>query len=331
MKRKLLTLILTVALLGGGYLGYSLWRFAETPLAGSGKEVTIVVEPRQGLSAVAARLAAQGHITQPRYLTWLARLRRQATSIQPGEYALEPGLTPLQLLDNMVAGKIVQYPLTLVEGWNFRQVLALLHAHPKLTPLLKGLSEAQQMERLGLKGQHPEGMFFPDTYYIAQGQTDLEVLQRAHQAMAQVLKQEWAQRAANLPYRHPYQALIMASIVEKETAVPHERTQVAGVFVRRLQRGIPLATDPTVIYGLGAAFDGNLRKEDLLRDGPYNTYRRAGLPPTPIAMPGRAALHAALHPDSSEALYFVARGDGTHQFSATLDAHNAAVRRYQLR
>jgi len=223
------------------------------------------------------------------------------------------------------------YPLVLVEGWNFEQVRRALAGAPKLAQTLQGLPDEEVMRRLGYPGLHPEGRFFPDTYYYSAGHTDLALLQRAFERMRARLEQEWERRAPDLPYRTIDEALIMASIVEKETGRPEERTLIAGVFVNRLRRGMRLQTDPTVIYGLGAAYDGNIRARDLRRDNPYNTYTRAGLPPTPIAMTGGEALAAAMRPAATDALYFVSRGDGSHVFSATLKEHNAAVIKYQLK
>ena len=239
-------------------------------------------------------------------------------------------MTALQLLDNMVRGKVVQYSLTLVEGWTFKQMMAAINAHPSITHTLTGLTNSQLMTQLGWADQHPEGHFYPDTYSFSRGFSDVAFLQRAHRMMVQRLASEWRQRDTTVPYKTPYDALIMASIVERETGAAEERAQIAGVFVRRLKIGMALATDPTVIYGIGASFDGNLRKRDLQTDTPYNTYLRRGLPPTPIAMPGGDAIHAALHPASGKTLYFVARGNGTHYFSETLQEHNNAVRKYQL-
>jgi UPF0755 protein len=222
--------------------------------------------------------------------------------------------------------------LTLVEGWNFREVLEAVREHPVIVDTLPAEATASDvMALLGHPDEHPEGRFFPDTYLFPRDTTDVQFLMRAFERMETILEDEWEQRAAELPLKDPYEALILASIIEKETGRADERTEIAGVFIRRLRKGMLLQTDPTVIYGLGDSFDGNLRRRDLEADNPYNTYRRAGLTPTPIAMPGRDAIHAALHPADGDALYFVAKGDGSHQFSATLGEHNRAVRRYQLK
>jgi UPF0755 protein len=266
------------------------------------------------------------------YLSWYARLTGQARALKAGEYQLLPGMRAMDLTALLASGRVVLHELTLVEGWTFAQALAAVHAHVAITRSpLEGDAVAALMEALGAPGQHPEGRFHPDTYRFPRGTSDVEFLRRAHQAQARVLAQEWATRAPDLPYATPEEALVMASIVERETGQAGERGEIAGVFVRRLQKGMRLQTDPSVIYGLGAAFDGNLRKRDLLADGPYNTYTRRGLPPTPICLPGRAALQAALHPAPGKTLYFVSRGDGSHQFSETLTEHEAAVRKYQLK
>jgi UPF0755 protein len=235
----------------------------------------------------------------------------------------------VQLLDKLLKGKVTQGELILIEGWSFRQWRVKLDGHPDLRHELRGLSEAQIAERMGLATTSLEGRLYPDTYHFDKQSTDIELLARASRAMQRKLDLEWAQRAAGLPYRTPDEALIMASIVEKETGREADRNLVAAVFVNRLRKGMLLQTDPTVIYGLGEAFDGNLRRRDLHTDTPYNTYTRHGLPPTPIAMPGQASLRAALHPAQSDVLYFVARGDGSSQFSQTLEEHNNAVNRYQ--
>ncbi len=235
------------------------------------------------------------------------------------------------MLDRIVAGRVIQYPLTIVEGWTFRQLRQALAAHPQLTQTLAGLSDAEIMARLGRPGAHPEGWFLPDTYHFPKGFTDEAFLRRALTAMEQRLTQVWERRAPDTPLNDPYQALVLASIIEKETGVAAERAEIAGVFARRLRLGMRLQTDPTVIYGLGEAFDGNLRRRDLEADTPYNTYTRPGLPPTPIALPGLAALEAAAQPAAGDALYFVADGQGGHVFSRTLEEHHRAVRRYQQR
>ena len=266
------------------------------------------------------------------YLSWYARLSGQARDLKAGEYALAPGLRAIDLTALLASGRVVLHELRLVEGWAFAQALVEVRGHPALEHTLPiDGAPAALMAALGEPDLHPEGRFYPDTYRFPRGTSDVEFLRRAYRTLDQVLAEEWAARAPDLPYASPREALIMASIVERETGLVDERAEIAGVFVRRLQKRMRLQTDPSVIYGLGAKFDGNLRKRDLLADGAYNTYTRAGLPPTPICLPGRAALHAALHPAPAKTLYFVARGDGSHQFSRTITEHTNAVRKYQLK
>ena len=294
------------------------------------KEEVLIIEPGMSLSAVSHKLVALGWLEQPYYLIYEGRRQHKAKAIKVGEYAVEPGTTPLQLLHKLISGKVIQYPLTIPEGMTARQIIDLVRNHPPLVRTLPDDEMQAVMAALGHPGQNAEGRFFPDTYHFPRGTTDVDFLRRAYRAMESVLNEEWQQRDLGLPYKDPYQALIMASIVEKETAIPEERGRIAGVFVRRLQKGMKLQTDPTVIYALGESYDGNIRKKDLSVDSPYNTYVHAGLPPTPIACPGRDAIRAALQPESGTELYFVARGDGSHHFSSTLAEHNRAVQQYQL-
>jgi len=262
-------------------------------------------------------------------LYWRFNLAQQP--LHSGEYRLSPGMRALDLIELWKRGEVVQYSLTLVEGWNFRQVRAALARQEKLEQTLEGLSDDEVMARLGSPGAHPEGRFFPDTYRYVRGMSDLDLLKQAHARLEEILAAEWQQRSPDLPYKDPYQALIMASLIEKETGVPEERRQIAGVFIRRLRQGMLLQTDPTVIYGMGERYNGKLTRADLREPTPYNTYVISGMPPTPIAMVGREAIHAALHPAPGKSLYFVARGDGSHEFSDDLEAHNRAVREYQLK
>ncbi len=329
LLRKLVGALIIAASFGGGWILMDLQQYVRTPLPVEISQ-SFTVAPGDNLITVAETLRERGIVQHPRYLVWYARWQGDADHIQAGEYVLEPGLTPAVLLERLTQGGVAQYAVTIPEGWTFRQMLQALWRNDKLRPTLQGLDDEAIMARLGHPGEHPEGRFFPDTYIFTRDTTDAAILSRAYDAMARRLAREWAQRAPGLPYKTPYEALIMASIIEKETAIPEERAMIAGVFVRRLQRNMRLQTDPTVIYGLGEDFDGNLRRRDLKRDTPYNTYVRRGLPPTPIALPGADSLHAALHPAPGDALYFVARGDGSHYFSATIEEHNAAVRRYQL-
>lgn len=315
----------------GGWLWMELQTFRDTPLTPVPGVESFIVERGASVRELATTLERVGLIKHAAYFEWLARLQGKAGRVRTGEYAVNAKLTPVELLDNLVNGHVVQHTLTLVEGWTFRQVMDALAANDKLDHTLDGMGDDAIMTRLGLTGQRPEGLFFPDTYYFTRGTSDADFLKRAHAVMNQQLQRAWNERGTGLPYKSPYEALIMASIVEKETGLAEERREIAGVFVRRLQRNMALQTDPTVIYGLGAAYSGNLRSADLRRDSPYNTYKRKGLPPTPIALPGSGSLNAALDPAPGKTLYFVARGDGSHQFSATIEEHNRAVRKYQLK
>jgi len=276
------------------------------------------------------RLEAEGVLQGAFWLRAYWRFNLQGLPLHSGEYRLTPDLSVRDMLALWQRGEVVQYSLTLVEGWSFRQVRAALARENRLELTLDGLSDAQLMERLGQPGVNPEGRFFPDTYRFVRGMSDLDLLKQAYTRLESVLEEEWAERAEGLPYKTPYDALIMASMIEKETGVPHERGEIAGVFVRRLALGMRLQTDPTVIYGLGERYNGRLTRAHLREATPYNTYVITGMPPTPIALVGREAINAALHPVAGKSLYFVARGDGSHVFSNSLEAHNRAVREYQL-
>lgn len=254
----------------------------------------------------------------------------RVNGLRAGEFKLEPGMTGNEMLAHLSSNQVVTYQVTIPEGWTFAQMRRELATSPKLEHRTRGMTDAQVMAALGHAGEHPEGRFFPDTYRYHKGMTDLSVLERAYERMEAMLHDAWASRSDGLPIETPYQALILASLIERETGVAKERRRIAGVFVRRLERGMRLQTDPTVIYGMGEDYDGNITHADLRRETPYNTYVIEGLPPTPIAMPGEGALEAAVDPASGDALYFVARGDGSHYFSSTLAEHNAAVRRYIL-
>lgn len=292
--------------------------------------VTYEVEPGANIAVIATDLSRRRWLDRPVFLVWHARLSGEAQAIKAGEYRLSPGMTAKDLLALLVSGRVIQRAFTIVEGWTFEELLHAVRGSELLVPTLKAASADEIMTRLGRPGVHPEGRFFPDTYHFPKGTTDIEFLSRAYETMESHLATAWANRDPELPFGDSYEALILASIVEKETAVPEERARVAGVFVRRLEKGMRLQTDPTVIYGLGAAFDGNLRRRDLSSDTPYNTYTRKGLPPTPIAMPGAAAIDAVMHPLIDGSLYFVAKGDGSHHFSKTYREHVNAVNRYQL-
>ncbi|MEW6354500.1 MAG: endolytic transglycosylase MltG [Pseudomonadota bacterium] len=324
------SVLAVIAVLAAAWLVIDYRQFLNTPLALGGQALHYDIAPGTGVKKIAQDLERRGVVKHWFYLAALARLQGQAHQIKAGEYEFIAGTTPTQLLDQLVAGRVLEYSFTLVEGWTFRQLLEALRQNTALQHTLTGLNDAQIMERLGWPGQHPEGRFLPDTYRFPKGTTDAAFLQRAYRAMSERLESEWRARSPEVALGDPYQALILASIVEKESARPEERAVIAGVFLRRLERGMRLQTDPTVIYGMGAGFDGDIRRRDLRADTPYNTYVREGLPPTPIAMPGADALHAALHPAPGASLYFVSRGDGSHEFSDTLEAHNKAVQKYQL-
>jgi UPF0755 protein len=325
VKVFLLGLLVLAALVGAG----SIW-WLQQPLVLQADPVELSIEPGVPARGVVQAVADAGVAVNPKLLYWWFRLSGQSRQIKAGSYEIAKGVTPRSLLKKLVRGEEAQRAVTLVEGLTFRQLRETLLAADQLKPDTKDLPDSAIMEKLGQPGLHPEGRFFPDTYNYAKGSSDLALLQRAMRVMDRRLDAAWQQRAANLALKTPEEALIMASIVEKETGRPVDRPMISGVFNNRLRIGMRLQTDPTVIYGLGDKFDGNLRKRDLLADTPWNTYTRAGLPPTPIAMPGKASLLAAVQPATTNALYFVARGDGTSQFSPSLQEHNRAVNKFQL-
>jgi len=305
--------------------------FASAPLPRLTETTPIDVPLGTSVAGVVRILEQRGIATgNPWYWRALARELGVAGRLHAGEYALDPGLTPTALLKKMAAGDVLQHRFTIVEGWTFKQLRAALAQDEGLQRTLAAVDDAEVMRRLQSGGAPPEGWFLPETYSYVKGMSDFDILHRSHEAMSKLLDEAWAAHPPDFVLESPYQVLTLASIVEKETARAEERPQIAGVFLHRLKLGMRLQTDPTVIYGLGARYDGNLHRRDLDADTPYNTYTREGLPPTPIALPGKAAIEAVMHPDPTDALYFVARGDGTHEFSATLDAHNRAVERYQL-
>ena len=313
-------------MLGAG--GYAAW-YVATPLD---MKVPAEVEIPQGAGfrTAVTQLQRAGIRVKAYHFETLARALGRSRDIKAGNYFFAQPLTPVDLLEKLTRGDVTQAQIQLIEGWTFAQFRAALDASADLRHDTSKLEDSEILARIQATESHPEGLFFPDTYLFAKGASDLAVLRRAYRAMQRHLQAEWAARSPNVPYQTPYEALIMASIVEKETGRPEERDQIAGVLVNRLRIGMRLQADPTVIYGLGASFDGNLKKVHLLEDGPYNTYTRVGLPPTPIAMPGFASVHAALQPGQTNALYYVSRGDGTSQFSRTIEEHNRAVTRYQL-
>lgn len=333
MRRKLLVLLETGLILAGLLLGFSAWKVhsaLEQSLHLTGEQL-LDVPTGTTPNRMFYRMQEDGVISDAFWLRLYWRFNMAGVPLHTGEYRMTPGMTVRDLFDDWRRGDVVQYSMTLVEGWNFRQVRAALARHEKIRQTLDGLSDSEVMDKLGHPGVFPEGRFFPDTYRFVRGMSDVEFLQQAYARLEEVLAKEWAQRSPAVPYRDPYQALIMASLVEKETGVPQERGQIAGVFVRRMRIGMLLQTDPTVIYGMGERYNGKITRADLREPTPYNTYVIAGLPPTPIAMVGREAIHAALNPAAGSSLYFVARGDGSHVFSDDLDAHNSAVREYQIK
>jgi len=328
LRRLFLSIVLLAVLAAGLAVAAAVW-WLEQPLQLASGTVEVSIEPKTSPREVANAWVQAGVRADPFLLYEWFRWSGQARKIRAGSYAVSPGVTPRTLLDKMVRGDEVMATVRLIEGWTFRQFRAELAKAPDLKQTTAALSEADLMAAIGAPGVAAEGRFYPDTYAFSKGASDLVVLKRAYRTMQRQLDAAWAERVANTPLRSANDALILASIVEKETGAAKDRGLVAGVFVNRLRIGMPLQTDPTVIYGLGERFDGNLRKRDLLADTPFNTYTRGGLPPTPIAMPGRASLLAAVKPDTTKALYFVARGDGSSQFSESLADHNRAVNQYQ--
>lgn len=328
MRRFLLTVFLLASLAALGAGGWALW-WVYQPLRLPTPAVDLSIDPGTLPRGVAQAVRDAGVDVNPELLYWWFRLSGQDRLIKAGSYELETGITPHRLLAKLARGEESLRAVTLVEGWNFRQVRAALAGENMLKPDTREMADDALMSLLGRPGVHPEGRLFPDTYTFAKGSSDVAVLKRAMRAMDKRLAFAWAQRSPAAVVKTPDEALILASIIEKETGKPADRALIAAVFSNRLRVGMPLQTDPTVIYGMGAAFDGNLKKKDLQTDTPWNTYTRTGLPPTPIAMPGKASLLAAVQPAPGNALYFVSRGDGSSQFSANLDEHNRAVNKYQ--
>ena len=328
---KAIGLLIALGGIGAGVVAADYFRFLHSPMTPTADAPEILeIERGASVRRVADRLEQTGWIDRPLYFRLTARFRDVATRMQAGEYRLEAGQTPYRLLDRLIAGDVVKYRFTVIEGWTFERMRSALQQHPAIEVTLADADHDAVMAELGQNDMHPEGWFYPDTYTFARGTTDLQIYQWAHQRMQRVLDEEWESRADDAPVDSPYEALILASIIERETGVADERARVAGVFAERLDIGMRLQTDPTVIYGLGDDYTGRLRYRDLRRDTPYNTYTRAGLTPTPIALPGRPAIRAALHPERRGEFYFVATGDGGHVFSETLQEHNEAVIKYQL-
>ena len=326
MLKTLFAIVVVGLLAAAGYCGW----YVATPIAVSSLPAAFDIAPGMRLRAAAQRIEDGGVAVGRLQFELLARALGRAADVKAGSYELTVAPTPLELLDKLTRGDVLQAEVRFIEGWTFRQMRAALDANLFVRHDSQALGEAQLMQKLGAREVLAEGLFFPDTYLFAKGTSDLRVLQRAYRAMQRHLAREWQAREPSLPYKAPYEALIMASVIEKETGQAAERDLIAGALVNRLRIGMLLQVDPTVIYGLGDAFNGNLKKIHLLTDGPYNTYTRGGLPPTPIAAPGLASLRAALRPAKTGALYYVARGDGSSEFSRTLDEHNRAVRKYQL-
>jgi UPF0755 protein len=326
---KLVAFLLLLAIVAAAAAAYALWRFAHEPLETPTLPLEFSIRAGSSVRTAARDMAQSGIDMHPLEFELLVRAVGKAGDLKAGTYQIAAPITPLALIGKLTRGDVLLTEIVLIEGWTFRQFRDAIDASPALRHDTTGLPDAEVMRRIGAGGQHPEGRFFPDTYRFAKGTSDVEVLKRAYQQMESKLAAAWAVRDPQTPLRSPYEALILASIVEKETGTAAERGLVAAVFTNRLRAGMLLQTDPTVIYGLGEKFDGNLRKRDLTTDGPYNTYTRGGLPPTPIAMPGEASLQSAVKPAPSDALYFVARGDGSSAFSRSLEEHNRAVTKYQ--
>jgi UPF0755 protein len=317
---------LTVALL----VAWTSW-FAISPMSMGGKGIEFSIKQGSSLRGATRQMMEAGIPLTAWQFNLLARVNGAGTSIKAGSYLAEDGISPWDLLGKITRGEFSMAEVVFIEGWTFAQMRSALRGHPSITNETASMTDVQVVARLGLPGVHPEGWFFPDTYLFPKGTSDLTILELAHSAMRKQLESAWQGRKQGLPLRTEYEALILASIVEKETGRREDRPHISAVFLNRLRLGMRLQTDPTVIYGMGDRFDGNLRRRDLVTDGPFNTYLRSGLPPRPIAMPGRESLQAVMHPAQTDALYFVARGDGSSEFSRTLDEHNRAVRRFQLR
>ncbi|MDO9214775.1 MAG: endolytic transglycosylase MltG [Methylococcales bacterium] len=329
MLKKLLLVFLILLSFASGWLVSGYQNALKAP-AVIGQPVTIDIAKGDSFRQVLHKLRDQHLFIKPLWFKVIAVRKQAVQKIKTGEYELPTGATIPDILTLLVSGKSKQYTITFPEGRNFKEMRQIIEKNAQLEHTLQGMSNEELMTKLGASEKHPEGLFFPDTYYFDKRTTDVALLKRAYDKMQLVLQQEWFNKAEHLPFNTPYEALILASIVEKETAAKTERAQIAGVFSRRLTQGMMLQTDPTVIYGMGDSYQGNIRSQDLHTETPYNTYKIKGLPPTPIAMAGREAIHAALHPDqSNNSVYFVSRGDGTHVFSTTLDEHNQAVNKFQ--
>lgn len=331
IKLVLFSVLLVLMTMSG--ILYEYQRFISTPLHVDEEGYVYTVAPGSNLSTISQDLQTSGLSNFPsKYLYFYGRLEDKAHLIRAGEYLIQPNTTAPQFLEQLISGQVIQYPFTIIEGTTSQQLIDAVIADKRFKTTFIDNTLSTVMQAIGRESSHGEGEFAPETYYFSAGTTDSEILSRAYALMKLNLEQLWQDKAKDLPYKTPYEALIMASIIEKETGIAEERAEIAGVFVRRLKKGMRLQTDPTVIYGMGDKYKGNIRRKDLKQDTPYNTYTRYGLPPTPIALPSKAAIEAALHPADGKSLYFVATGqDGRHVFSDTLNAHNKAVRKYQLK
>ena len=329
--KRLIVWSILAAILMVAILVFQLLRFQHDNISLPQQPTIFLIKSGSNIKSIAQDLSMRKIINDPWLFILLARVKGVETRVRAGEYEIKTEMTPEELLEKFTQGSAIQYSFTVIEGWSFRQMLAAIADDPVIEYTLGDKSDEEIMDLLGYPGEHPEGLFFPDTYRFPKGTSDVDFLRRAYQVMQKHLVREWNQRDSGLPLQSSYDALILASIIEKETGAGFERPLIGGVFIQRLKKNMRLQTDPTIIYGLGENFDGDIRFRDLKKDTPYNTYLHAGLTPTPIALPGLDAIRAALHPAKTEALYFVSKGDGTHHFSATLEEHNAAVKRYQLK
>jgi len=328
---RFLIFLVVVGLVAMGLVFADYQDTIKQPLNFTNEQRAFTIEKGWSAKRVAAELEKNGVIDKPNWFYLYARISKKGTGIKSGEFNISGSPTMPELIDIFVKGQTVQYSANIIEGSTFKQLRVRLGGNPHLEQTIAAMSDDEIMAALDLAGQHPEGLFFSDTYQFPKQTSDLDFLKRANEMLQKVLTEEWENRQPDLPLASAYEALVLASIVEKETAAPEERPLIAGVFMSRLRKKMRLQTDPTVIYGIGDSYDGNIRKKDLTTDTPYNTYTRAGLPPTPISMVGREAIHAVMHPDATKNLFFVSRGDGTHKFSETVEQHNAAVRKYQLK
>lgn len=328
MRQRIILALFSIILIGMGFIVWLSWRFFYQPLPIAEKSHLITIYPETNLSQLIRTLHQQNLLPDPLTFKIWAKWKGELNHLKPGQYRLESGLTAEGLWKKLRKGEVLLYKITFIEGWTFRQMMKALQSHAYLTHTLSNVEPDKIMAAIGYPGEHPEGMFYPDTYLFAEGTKDVTILKMAYHLMQQKLNQAWQNRAPHLPYQEPYQALIVASMIEKEAAVDKDRALIAGVILRRLEKQMRLQIDATVIYGLGQNYKGVLKRTDMTTDTPYNTYTRLGLPPTPIAIPRFASIEAALHPTNSHALYYVARGDGSHLFTDNLKAHQAATTKY---